>query len=275
MKIAKDRGRGLRLSVIGLAVLAATGTRPAGAQQGVDPRYQVPPPAPAPRTRTPGERTKPVDLRSIQVPGVQMKAIPVNPSDPICMVNGQPITRQQLADECVAKEGKKVLDAMINRRLIEQALARQKMAVTAAEIDEEIDAHRPAVRHRPRGLAPHPGQGARHQPVAVRPRDRLPGHRPAEALLRPGPGDAQGPPGSLRVAVRREAAGPDDPRGQAVQGDADLGGAAQEHRRHSRASPRSKSMDPGSKVAGRPAGRADHPARLPSEPQRQRLPATG
>ena len=46
MKIAKDRGRGLRLVGIGLAVLAMTGTRPAGAQQGVGQQYQLPPPAP-------------------------------------------------------------------------------------------------------------------------------------------------------------------------------------------------------------------------------------
>ena len=140
MKIAKDRGRELRLVGIGLAVLAMTGTRPAGAQQGVSQQYALPPAAPradSPRTRA---KSKPVDLRTIPVPGVQMKAIPVNPSDPIAIINGQAITRQQLADECVAKEGKKVLDVMINRLLIEQALRRQNKTVTAADVDEEIDA---------------------------------------------------------------------------------------------------------------------------------------
>jgi foldase protein PrsA len=126
---------------IGLAVLAMTGTPPAMAQQAAGPRYQVPPPAPGAQSGKPRERTKIVDMRSsfTDVPGVKPVALPVNPSDPIAIINNQPITRQQLADECVAKEGKKILDTMINRLLIEQALARQKMTVTAADIDAEID----------------------------------------------------------------------------------------------------------------------------------------
>src|SRR5262245_58320980 len=118
-----------------------TGTRPVRAQQATDSRYQVPPPAPRAENAKPRERGKIVDMRSAftDVPGVKPVALPVNPSDPIAIVNNQPITRQQLADECVAKEGKKILDTMINRVLIEQALARQKLSVTAAEIDEEID----------------------------------------------------------------------------------------------------------------------------------------
>jgi SurA N-terminal domain/PPIC-type PPIASE domain len=139
VKIAKGSGRGPRLREIGLAVLATMGTWTARAQQAGDPRYQVPPPAPRSENAKPVERGKPVDINSIPVPGVQMKAIPVNPSDAIAIVNGQPISRRQLADECVAKEGKKILDMMIHRVLIEQALSRQKLTVTAAEIDEEID----------------------------------------------------------------------------------------------------------------------------------------
>jgi foldase protein PrsA len=123
-----------------LAVLATTATWPAMAQQDADSRYQVPPPAPRAENARPVERGRTVDINSIPVPGVKKVAVPVNPSDPIALVNNQPITRQQLADECVAKEGKKILDMMIHRVLIEQALARQKLSVTAAEIDEEIDA---------------------------------------------------------------------------------------------------------------------------------------
>ncbi len=140
VKIAKDRGRGLRLVGIGLAILGMTGTRPAGAQQAGPSRYEIPPPVSRTDGAQPRQPTKPVDLRTLQVPGVQMKAIPVNPSDPICLVNGQVLTRQQLADEAVARKGKEVLDTMINRVLIEQALARQKITVTAADIDEEIEA---------------------------------------------------------------------------------------------------------------------------------------
>ena len=65
--------------------------------------------------------------------------MPVNPTDPIAVINNEVITRQQLADECVARKGKEILDTMINRRIIDQALRATKQEVTAAEIDQEID----------------------------------------------------------------------------------------------------------------------------------------
>jgi foldase protein PrsA len=73
------------------------------------------------------------------IPPIQTRRIPVDPKDPIAVVNGQVITRQQLADVCVIKNGKENLESMINRLLIEQALRKQKLEITAAEIDEEID----------------------------------------------------------------------------------------------------------------------------------------
>ncbi len=66
-------------------------------------------------------------------------AVPVNPRDPIAIINGQAITRQQLADECVAREGSKVLDTMINRLIIEQALKMRSLEVTPAEVEQEIE----------------------------------------------------------------------------------------------------------------------------------------
>ncbi len=138
MKNAWQGGRG-RLLGIGLAALTISMTTPppAGAQQPIGNRFPAPQ---AGGQRTPG-RPKTVDLRSAfsDVPGVKQVTIPVNPSDPIAVVNGQSITRQQLADECVAKEGKRVLDTMISRVLIEQAMTRAKMSITAAEIDDEIN----------------------------------------------------------------------------------------------------------------------------------------
>jgi foldase protein PrsA len=120
--------------------IAAAGLAHAQQQPGADARYNVPPPAPGGNASTPAQKPgQKVDIRQINVPGVQLKAYPVNPGDPIALVNGQAISRQQLADECVAREGKKILDTLINRVLIEQALRRQKLDVTAAEIDEEID----------------------------------------------------------------------------------------------------------------------------------------
>ncbi len=139
--IAKDRGRKLRKIGFGLVVLTIAATRQAQAQQGADSQYKIPPPAPRGSTASPDRPPEdaPKNLSQIKVPPLQQTRVPVSPSDPIAVVNKQVITRQQLADECVAREGKKILDALINRSLIEQALARGKKSITAAEIDEEIE----------------------------------------------------------------------------------------------------------------------------------------
>ena len=68
-----------------------------------------------------------------------VRRIPVNPDDPIALVNGEKITRRELADECVAQNGEKVLDALINRRLIEQEVRAKRVSITASEIDGEIE----------------------------------------------------------------------------------------------------------------------------------------
>ncbi len=72
-------------------------------------------------------------------PHFEEKAIPVNPTDPIAYVNKEVITRQQLADECVARKGKEILETLIARRMIEQAMRAGKIEVTGAEIDQEIE----------------------------------------------------------------------------------------------------------------------------------------
>lgn len=68
-----------------------------------------------------------------------VKRIPVNPDDPIALVNGEKITRRELADECVAQSGEKILEALINRRLIEQEVRAKRVSITASEIDAEIE----------------------------------------------------------------------------------------------------------------------------------------
>ncbi len=90
---------------------------------------------PGPETK--GKKT--VRLDEIDAPIAQMTQIPVGPNDAILKVNDQVITRQQLADECIARKGKEVAEVMIHRTLVEQALRAKKLAVTAAEIDSEIE----------------------------------------------------------------------------------------------------------------------------------------
>ena len=53
-------------------------------------------------------------------------------------VNGQPIEIEAVRAVCVERHGRDVLEILITRRLIEQALAREKRTVTQADIDAEI-----------------------------------------------------------------------------------------------------------------------------------------
>jgi hypothetical protein len=141
--IAKDRGRGLWLFNFVLAGVVIGTACPSRAQQSTTSKYQVPPPAPNtptdPKYKVNIDPQHKVNIKDIDVPELKQTRIPVNPGDPIATVNGQIITRQQLADECVAKEGKKVLELLIHRTLIDQALRGKKLEITAAEIDQEID----------------------------------------------------------------------------------------------------------------------------------------
>ena len=53
-------------------------------------------------------------------------------------VNGKPIEIQTVQATCVERHGRDVLEILITRRLIEQALAREKRTITQADIDAEI-----------------------------------------------------------------------------------------------------------------------------------------
>lgn len=54
------------------------------------------------------------------------------------IINDQRITIETLAEECIERHGIEVLEAMINRRLLEQALAQQGIKITRRDLDEEL-----------------------------------------------------------------------------------------------------------------------------------------
>lgn len=138
--IAKDGGRAARAWVAGLTLIGGATASPAFAQQGLRGLTKPAPAAPTAKATVNGGAAAPsVKRDQIDVPPLKETAIPVNPTDAIAIVNGQVISRSQLADECVARKGKEILETLINRSLIEQALKAEKKEVTAAEIDREID----------------------------------------------------------------------------------------------------------------------------------------
>ena len=55
------------------------------------------------------------------------------------VINDRKITMLELAEECIDRNGKQVLEGTINRRLLEQAIKAQKMDVTPADLDAEIN----------------------------------------------------------------------------------------------------------------------------------------
>ncbi|MHB1035808.1 MAG: peptidylprolyl isomerase [Pirellulales bacterium] len=65
-------------------------------------------------------------VKSRQMPGVA------------ATINEHKITVRELAEECIDRHGKEVLEGTIARRLIEQALKERKIVVTDADVDREI-----------------------------------------------------------------------------------------------------------------------------------------
>ncbi|MEZ6059958.1 MAG: peptidylprolyl isomerase [Planctomycetaceae bacterium] len=57
---------------------------------------------------------------------------------PVGRVNGQPVTYEMLAKECIERHGKDVLENVINRTIIQQACAEAGVTVTEAEVNQEI-----------------------------------------------------------------------------------------------------------------------------------------
>ena len=114
--IAKDGGRTAQAWAAGLTLLGIATAPLALAQQA--PRGKA---AAAPAGKAAiGQPAKPGAIADAPV-GVETK-LPVDPNSAIAVVNGQEISRNQLADECVARKGKEILETLINRALIEQAL---------------------------------------------------------------------------------------------------------------------------------------------------------
>ena len=54
------------------------------------------------------------------------------------IINNQSVSMEMLERECVKRFGTKILDGEINRKLVEDALAKSGQTVTQPEVDEEI-----------------------------------------------------------------------------------------------------------------------------------------
>ena len=57
---------------------------------------------------------------------------------PLARVNGESISYQSVADECIARHGAEVLENLVNRKLIEQACRKAQVTVSQREVEREI-----------------------------------------------------------------------------------------------------------------------------------------
>jgi len=53
-------------------------------------------------------------------------------------LNGQPVSIDQLTEECIARHGEEVLDGEINRKILQQELISQKLTVSEQDLEKEI-----------------------------------------------------------------------------------------------------------------------------------------
>ncbi len=53
-------------------------------------------------------------------------------------INGQPISLRDLSEECIERHGLEVLESVISHRVLEQALAKQKMTVDRKDLNSEV-----------------------------------------------------------------------------------------------------------------------------------------
>ena len=65
---------------------------------------------------------------------------PANPNGPVIVaaVNGQTISRDELAKLCLKRSGQEVLDSVINKYLIMQACQAQQITISQKDVDDEI-----------------------------------------------------------------------------------------------------------------------------------------
>ena len=134
---------------------------------------------------------------------VQRCAKPTTELKIVAVVNGEPIRREQLGQECLRHYGKEVLESMINKHLILQECQRRNITVSRAEVDAEIERMAKRFSLPVEAVAEDAQAGAGHQRRAVRQRHHLADAGPAQAGGRTAEGDQAGVAGGLRGAVRR------------------------------------------------------------------------
>ena len=99
---------------------------------------QAAPKQAAPKQPAPGNPATPGKV--VQRAAATAPAAPTAPAakKPSAMVNGEPIMPDQLANECLRRFGKEVLESIVNKKLIWEECQRQNIKITEKDVDDEI-----------------------------------------------------------------------------------------------------------------------------------------
>jgi parvulin-like peptidyl-prolyl isomerase len=92
------------------------------------PAESLPPAAQAETARSPA-RTEPAAPTSASASGANVVAV----------VNGEPITREELSQQCFQHYGQQVLESMVNKYLIAQECRRRNVIITQGDVTKEIE----------------------------------------------------------------------------------------------------------------------------------------
>jgi parvulin-like peptidyl-prolyl isomerase len=116
--------------------LAAFAALHVAAQGPARPRAQTiagsaAPPAGAGQVKTPAADATVIQSTAAEKASGQSKISAV--------INGEPITRQELADECLRRHADDVIEAVVNKHLILQECERKGIVITEKDVDAEID----------------------------------------------------------------------------------------------------------------------------------------
>ena len=86
-----------------------------------------------------GPRPAKAETASPPASGEQLPNVGPPEHDVMALVNGQDISREALTNTCIQLHGEKVLESLVNKRLILNHCEKRGIAITSADINTEID----------------------------------------------------------------------------------------------------------------------------------------
>jgi parvulin-like peptidyl-prolyl isomerase len=124
------------------ACLAFRWYDPAGSAAAKPPAGKTAPAKSAPAKTAPGKAApgRVQQATAVSRTNTPPGGAPAPKQNPVAaIVNNEPITREQLAQECLLHYGADVLESLVNRSLIESGCQRRNIVITDEQIEAEID----------------------------------------------------------------------------------------------------------------------------------------